>query len=263
MIVLNHCCRRVSAASWSLPLVLALFLVVVARAQAGVHANAYDYITSGGYSYGAQATWTIGAIANNPQNTDVGGETLHAIWVGTDNSTFVGPTGDTWVELGVTAGYDGSQGVYYYAADGINYPSTYDQVNLNALPIPPCPPQGCTQPPLPGFGETHLFSILNSHGSSVYFVGIDNVFYWSFSGHNPPSPDYGIGMESTCDGCTGTYIRRTPVLSPQWQDANYAMHDADNGVFQQGGGGLPDATQLFCGGPTSFVDALATSGVTC
>lgn len=211
-------------------IVITIALCLAGQAQAAGHANAYDYIGSGGYSYGAQARWTIGAIGHNPANLLAGGETLHAIWVGTDNSTFVGPTGKTWMELGVTQGYEGAQGLFYYAAHAVNYPGTYAQVNLNGLPCT------CTNAPLPGVGENHLFSVLNSQGSSIYAVGIDNTFYWSWSGHNPPSPDYGIGMETTCDACSGTYVRRTPVTSPQWEGSNFVFYDADNGSFVQGGG---------------------------
>ncbi|MDQ5821721.1 MAG: hypothetical protein M3540_09785 [Actinomycetota bacterium] len=230
-------------------------LVIAGTAGAANPGNAYNYIQSGGFSYGSQTRWTVGAIGNNADDTFAGGFTAHSIWVGTNGSTFVGPAGATWVELGVTRGWQMDPGLYYYSAHAINYSQVYGEVNLNELPC-------CTNAPLPAVGENHLFGVLNSHGDSIYFVGVDNIMYWSWNGHSPPSPDYGIGMETTCSGCSGTYVRRTPVTSPQWEDVNFNFYNADNGSFRQAGG-ISGVTQLWCGYPTSFVDALSTAGVTC
>jgi hypothetical protein len=40
-----------------------------------------------------------------------GGFTAHVLWVGTNNTTFVGPGGATWMEVGVTRGFDGQTGL--------------------------------------------------------------------------------------------------------------------------------------------------------
>jgi hypothetical protein len=163
------------------------------------------------------------------------------------------------MEVGVTRGFQGgcSNTLCYYAAHGIGSPpGPYEAVNLNALPC------SCTNAPTPDVGGSHLFGVLNAHGTSLYFVGIDNIFYWNWSGHNPPSPDYGIGIETTSDGQNGTYVRTTPVWSPQWEDANFNFYNANNGLLQSA---LADATLVWCSYPpsSSFVDSLAPPGATC
>lgn len=234
---------------------IASLALTLGAGNAQAQGNAYDYIESGGYSYGSQARWTIRDIGHNPQNVMVSGFTAHALWVGTNGTTFVGPTGATWVELGVTRGWHGFPSLNYYTAHGINYPGVYEEISLNDIPC-------CVDAPQPEVGTNHLFSIFNSHGERWYYVGIDNVFYYGWWDHVPPSPDYGIGIETTCSGCPGTYVRATPVTSPQWQDAAFGLHTTDNGEFRQAGN-ISGATQIWCSYPTWFVQALATPDVTC
>jgi hypothetical protein len=215
--------------------------------------GAVDYVQISGYAYGAQARWTNPAIAHNSGDIANLGHTNHAIWVGTNGTSWT----NDWVELGLTRGFQGNGGYFYYAAHGLGGGAGgYQEFRLDDLPKPPCPPQGCTGPPPPQVGDSHLFSIFNSHGTSQYDVGIDNTFYWAWDGHGPSTPDFVVGIETTCPGCTNTYVRNTPVSALQWQDDSFNLNDVTNGTFQSA---LTDAHQLWCSQPTSFANSYASS----
>jgi hypothetical protein len=235
-------------------------------AGAVTHSQSIDYTKPDGTAYGTQATWTIGGLGDNQTDMLNGGFTLHSLWASTDGGSFVatcpGSPYGTWIELGVTRGYAGSTGLFYYSAHGINRDictgatGLYSEINLNT------DPSVSPHPPLPVVGESHSFSIRNSIGSNIFFDIIDNTAWWSFSGHNPPTADFGIGFESTCSSCTGTYVQRTPVSGIQWADSSWTWHAPSNGQFLRGGG---TPTLNWCTQFTSFVDGLnvAPSTVTC
>lgn len=181
-----------------------------------------------------------------------GGHTNVALWVGTNGAN----VDTTWAEVGATRGYGGQEGLYYYTAHGINYPTTgfYEDRLLTH-------PQGS---PVGGKLNTFRSQYVFTSSGDAYDSYIDGYYLWSWYGHSPPTSAWASGGEGTCVDDIDARIGWTTTRSNQFRGSDAYWHYPASYTAFLSYTGFQYATCPSNGWPWSFTFALRPpSGTAC
>ncbi len=179
---------------------------------------------------GARETWTIRTLSAT--DTAAGGFASEVLWVGTNGQG----ADSTWVEVGVTDGWEGSNVTTFYSAHGT--PSTYDELDFFGY--------------TPVVGQTWTFTVRDYTNviSGAYVAEITRgssyeATWWN--GHSPNTSDLSGGLESTCNN---SRIDKTYVSNIWYRNKAtkaYALINNGSLVDQSSEGGI-----AWCTSPTKF-----------
>ena len=152
---------------------------------------------------GVRAEWQL-RTASAP-DWAAGGHTNTTVWLGTDGDP------NTWVEVGVTAGFHGENTYAFYSAHqywtGSRY--AYQDVKIGKAAV---------------LGRIPMFSVYQSgsvfRGDVTDTAGSAGI---GWSGHTLPAQDYNIGVEYTCPA--SSRLDRSYVMTNQYQRQSVALGD--------------------------------------
>lgn len=163
-----------------------------------------------------------------------GGFSAQVMWVGTDNQS----ASDTWVEAGLTSGWQGTANYYFYTANGV-YPSYYAET---AFKVGPQPVLGT------GYG----FKIYDKKDGTNYRLEIADtamIHSYNWPNHHPNTVEVAGGSEITYS-CPYSYVDRTYVYRNRYRlKSNGTYYDTTSGSL------LSTDTPLdiaWCSSPVTF-----------
>lgn len=200
-------------AGFGVPAAPVAFEASVALAQTCDRAWNYDDYAPPSTSDGATMAWRAQTLyaADWPW----GGFTSQVLWVGTDNA----PANRTWVETGITFGWEGSSDFVFYTAHGIDFPNSYSETAFFSGQRP-------------AVGTAYGFKVFD-HKDGSYRVEINDsasiLHSYLWSGHHPNTVDVSGGSEITFS-CEPTQLNSTYVYRNRYRlKSNGIYYDTTRG----------------------------------
>ncbi len=190
---------------------------------------AYDVVTPSVVSDGGRMTWALRDL--HADDWAAGGFASEVLWVGTDSDPNRSNP-NTWVEVGVTHGWQGQNVYTYYLARGDG--ALYSEARITSI--------------TPQVGAIHTFSGFRTSGPSLYNVSIDTTAI-TLSPHVPDTKWFQGGLESTCDSSRvdNTYVS---LIRQRRESDAYWLPVSQGSLGKEPSNGV--GSVAWCTNPSSF-----------
>ena len=167
---------------------------------------------------------------------DTGGFAAQVVWVGTDNAL----ASDTWVEAGLTRGWEFTNNYYFYTATGIDYPNYYNETAFKAGPQPQ-------------IGVGYGFKIYDKGDGTNYRLEITDssgtIHSYNWPNHHANTVEIIGGSEITY-ACAPSQVDRTYVYRNRYRlKSSGTYYDTTRGTLWSDYSPLDIA---WCSQPTTF-----------
>jgi len=206
----------------------------LATACPGVHFYASAYHTTSQSRDGGRAKWIYRPLDAPDWPDGYGGFASEVIWVATDDDP---DPGNTWVEVGITNGWQHQDITTFYTAHGLNGGATYDEARWTSM-SPVLAHQ--YRMSAAAFGADHYQAVVEDLTSSLNTTK-------SWPNHHPETVAMAAGSETTC---STSRVDRTYVTSPQFRTLGaFTWNIVTNGTLDWD----PNVTFIaWCTQPTSY-----------